>query len=240
MVTNGTFRHVQEVHRKQLLDEARQRVSVADIEACAISIDPGYPSYVEQLTTVRRTGGSVDHVDWEVLFHATRDNPLEQPDPDQYRRYRVLAAAVSALHFSLRDLLSPTDVAVSLVEDAVALADRALMALAYAALRELAEELGECYDRGTPFVWLAALLLGAAAGRDDAELSALALRVFDEEARFQGAPRRPRENRFLWRCSTSRLDEERWMRAIEMLLPSSTQSLASLRTVLLRRLTAVR
>jgi hypothetical protein len=231
---------VQDAARRRLLDEARQRVSAADIEACAIAIDPSYPRYVEQLTTVLRTGASIERVDWEVMFHATRDDPDAQPEPDRYRRYRVLAAAVGALHPALAELVSPTDVAISLVEDAVALADLVLTAPAYAALRELAEELGERHESDAPFVWLAALLLGATAGCDDAELSALALRVFDEESRFQGHRKRSREKRFLWRCARSKLDEERWMRAIEMHLPSSTQSLASLRTVLLRRLTALR
>lgn len=203
---------------------------MADIEACAIAIDPSYGNYVEQMTTVMRTGAGVERVEWEVLFHATNDEPRN-------RWYRVLAAAIGALHPMLGDLVSPTQVAVSLVEDAVALADAGLTTRVEAALRELAEQLAQDEDSDAPFVWLAALLVAAVAGHAEAELSALAVRVFDEEARFA---REASRGTFLWRCARSKLDRKRWTRAIEQHLPPSTQSLASLRTAILRTLTAVK
>jgi hypothetical protein len=226
--------------RTQLLRHVHKWVSNSDIEACTIAIDPGYPAYVEQMKTVARTGTDADKVDWEVVFHATSDDPMTQPTPTQFRRYRMLAAAVGTMHPSLAELVSPTQVAISLVEDVVALADPDLMALAYAALHELADELDASYENDTPFVWLAALLVGAVGDRDETELSALAVRIFDEEARFLSNNERTRKKPFLWRCAKCSLDEVRWMRAIEAHLPTSTQSLASLRTALLRSLTAVR
>lgn len=227
--------------RRALLDHARRFVSVADIETCAIAIDPGYPAYVDELASVQSRGSdAVANVEWEVIFHALHDDPETKTDPDQFRRYRMFIAAIGSFHLLLGDLISSNEVAISLVEDACALADAAWFALVYAALDELVVTLRADHDPDVPFVVLGSLLVASAARRSNDELSALAVRVFDDEATHHGRARKEpkRDAVFLWDC-TSAARADRWKRAVAQHLPSSTQSLASLRTVLLRTLTAV-
>lgn len=109
-------------------------------------------------------------------------------------------------------------------------------------------------DHAVPFVVLASTLVASAARRSDAELSALALRVFDTEAEYarrtlavsqqfrpRSAQKKPnRDTAFMWGRCTLANPTSRWTRAVVKHLPSSTQSLAPLCTVLLRTLTAVR
>ncbi len=241
--------------RRALLDHARGFVSVADIETCAIAIDPGYPAYVDELTSVQARGSdAVASVEWEVIFHALHDDPDTMADLDQFRRYRMFIAALASFHPMLGELIAPSDVAISLVEDACALSDAAWFALAYAALDELVVALRANHDLAVPFVVLGSLLVASAARRSDDELSALALRVFDDEAEYtrrsvavslhgrppRSAQQKPtRDTTFLWGSCTSANPANRWTRAVAQHLPCSTQSLASLRTVLLRTLTAV-
>lgn len=214
-------------HRRALLEAACRSVTVDDIRAHTIGIDPGYPAYVERLTAVRASRGQrgLDAVDWEPIFHALGDEPS---DDVARRRYRIFLAATGALHPALGELISPNEVAVTLVEEGAH--DPRLARRCHDALEELSHELCAFDDREAAFVLLGCVLLAPGIGQPEHALVAMVERLRDEEAKHRGAGKRKARPAFLWSCTSARRAFPRWRRCIEQHLPTS---LADLRVELL-------
>jgi hypothetical protein len=213
-------------HRLALLDAACREMTVADIKKFTICIDPGYPAYVEQLTTVLRSKGrqGLDDVDWEPIFASTTDEPA---DDAALRRYRIFLAAIGCLHL---ESIDHNAIAITLVEEASRELHTAR--LSYDALEELARELSAFHDRDAAFVLLGCVLLAGSAAQDERALPPLVTRLRAEEARHHGNAKRKWRAAFLWSCTNARHTFPRWERCIERMLPSPS-SLDGLRAELL-------
>lgn len=211
-------------HRRALLDLACQSLTLADLEAHTVCVDPGYRAYVEQLSAVLVARGArgIAQVDWEPIFHSTAAEPSEELSA---HRYRVFAATIGSLHPACGDWISPGAIAVTLVEEAGR--ERALARRCQAALEELSWELDERGHCETAFVLLGGVLLSAAAGQPP---DALVERLREAEARHHGAGKRRGRAMFLWSCTRERGPFRRWRRCIEQHL---SPSLAALRGELL-------
>lgn len=196
-------------HRRALLDLACQPLTLADLEAHTVCVDPGYRAYVEQLSAVLVARGArgIAQVDWEPIFHSTAAEPSEELSA---HRYRVFAATIGSLHPACGDWISPGAIAVTLVEEAGR--ERALARRCQAALEELSWELDERGHCETAFVLLGAVLLSAATGQPP---DALVERLREAEARHHGAGKRRGRAMFLWSCTRERGPFRRWRRCIE-------------------------
>lgn len=210
-----------ELHRRALLETACRQLTISDLAAHTICIDPGYPAYVDQLTVVLESRGAhgVAAVEWEPIFHATSAEPSESPS---FGRYRVLLAAIGSVHPACGEWFSPGAIAVTLVEEACR--DRGLARLAHDALDELSLALGELGHREAVFAILGCVLLAPAA-RHESELPALVERLREEEQRHHGTGKRKAKAAFLWSCTRDRRTFVRWRRSIEEHLSSSLGSL---------------
>lgn len=140
----------------------------SDVEAYTVCIDPSYGTYVEQQMAVVN-GDATAAVDWEVIFHAMREDVSKYPA--QFIAYRVFVAAIGTLHPMLGELIDPHVLAITLVEESDA------PALVHAALEEMADDIGRFGERDTPFVLLGALIAARRSARPHEVLADLALRV---------------------------------------------------------------
>lgn len=216
--------------RHALLKRACGLIRDADIEACTVCIDPGYPKYVARLVAVRRSGGTtgIDHVDWEPIFHAT-DETVGPNETTPSRHFRLFTSAIGILHPSCSELLAANSLAVTLVE--VALAEPSWALEVYAALDELRDSLASTSERETAFASLACLLLASATEQKNVDLLTLAERILEDELPHHGEAEP--EHAFLWSCTNFCTAFPRWKRCIEQHMPTSPPELASLRVMLL-------
>ncbi|MBK7535313.1 MAG: hypothetical protein IPI49_08030 [Myxococcales bacterium] len=208
-------------HRRALLAAACRETTIDHIKKYTICIDPGYPTYVAQLTTVLQSGGrrGINDVDWEPIFHAIGGEPVEDVD---LRWYRLFLAAIGCLHPLLSELLAPNAIAITIVEESSL--ESPLARLCYHALEETAQQLSAHDDRETAFVLLGCLLVAGDAAMDAQVRPLLESRLRQEEARHHGSARPKGRPAFLWTCTRAREAFPRWERCIARALPSASSS----------------
>ena len=191
--------------RHALLRLACAQVDQSIVNTCTICIDPSYPDYVSQLSTVAHSKGArgIEKVDWEPIFHAMHPDKGTESDP-AHRRFRLFTAATGTLHPLLGELLSVNSIAVTLVE--CALSESTWTPAIYSALEELHASLETLYEDETAFVSLACLLI-AIRSRPDA-VTRWAGQFKDDAFQRQGR-HRPKAA-FLWSTTNFRRAFPRW------------------------------
>lgn len=224
----------------KLLDYAVEFVTPADV-AKFVPSDPGYPEYVKAWHAIlasREVPRELTFAVSETIGLTRWADAKRESDPERFRRFRVLTSVVAlcielASEFAVDDLPSNYSV-VSLLDDAVAFQDQVLVRLSRPVLDEVHRSLSDKGSEEGPFALLGLLLADAKLGASEADLSAQADRLIEQEKQFAGRASAD----FLFGCSHFDQLTAKWVSLVRLLVPPATPCLKLVRDAILSRSTA--
>ena len=189
--------------------------------------DPGYPGYVREFTSIRktRTPPSASNFEISETINLTRwGNPEEERDPDRFRRFRIFTNAVAVMLYTggdaPGDTLPANYICISLLDEAHALQDAELMRLLFPVFGEMIRPVAETAWGAVevPFLILGQLLLALMGYAADADIGDICDQLMEKESRCSEKD----GDDFLWGCTSFDSLHHRWKHLVNIAFPTGT------------------